>query len=162
MSDEGADATSHPVRPNLVNTTKSGMWVPLVESGDDELDNGDCGGELDNGEGGLSTGTMEGVVEHAAEIACRGVEATAKPHQRQIVKLPSIAEQLHHRRTHIHFRPWCPDRVAGRKPNWGHYIIPVKAKVRDYPEIHFDYCFFRARPGGDSAFGMMPCVAVMW
>ena len=94
--------------------------------------------------------TVEGAVEVAEEVESRGQWGSAPLHQRKLIRLPSRADQERHRRCHIPFAPWCPECVAGRKPNWGHYTVTTADNQRTYPEFHLDYCFFRNRPGGQS------------
>ena len=61
---------------------------------------------------------------------------------------PSEDEVRRHRATHIPFRDWCPECIAGAANDWPHKkrSEPVKLKV---PELHCDYCFPKDSIGGD-------------
>ena len=128
-----------PVSPyRSVESGKQGLWVNRESSID--LDTGDSPAE-----------TIEGAVEAAQEVADRLEQDKVEVKMRKLIRLPSAAEQRRHAKTHIPFMPWCPECVAGRKPNWGHYTIPQDERERTQPEVHLDYCFFRSRPGGVAA-----------
>ena len=92
---------------------------------------------------------QEGAVEDHEEVQ-QGTRYDPVPLERKPIRMPSRAEQEVHRRYHLPFRSWCPECVAGRKPNWGHYSIPEENRARTCPEIHYDYCFFRSKEGGTS------------
>lgn len=92
--------------------------------------------------------TVEGAVEAAQTVADREEQEPVPLNTRKPIRLPSELDQLKHRKTHIPFMPWCPECVAGRKPNWGHYSISPTDREIIHPEVHLDYCFFRSRPGG--------------
>ena len=77
-------------------------------------------------------------------------EETAKPFTRKVCHLPSALEQKLHRLTHIPFRPWCPECVAGRKANYGHKKAEAGRDDKSLPEVHLDYCFMRNEPKGES------------
>ena len=77
-------------------------------------------------------------------------EDGATPFARKTHRLPSLAEQKLHQLTHLPYRPWCPECVAGRKPNWGHKSVEHVRDETSVPEVHFDYCFFRNAPKGES------------
>ena len=79
-----------------------------------------------------------------------GHEEESRPACRKTHHLPSVAEQLRHRLTHVPYRSWCSECVAGRKPNPGHRAIDHKREVGATPEIHMDYCFMRNEPNGES------------
>ena len=61
---------------------------------------------------------------------------------------PTPAEVGAHRLTHLQFREWCPERVAGAASDHPHRTRP--AGVREplaVPEVHWDHCFPRDADG---------------
>ena len=96
---------------------------------------------------------QDGELFDVEEAECEvGGEATAKPACRRTHSLPSVAEQRLHRLTHVPYRPWCAECVAGRKANWPH-LSGSSEEERDaqsLPEVHMDYCFLRDEPKSES------------
>ena len=64
-------------------------------------------------------------------------------------KSPSKAEWLSHQATHLPFRSWCAECVAGRSGNQGHR--KVAPEERSVPEISMDYAFIRRGCESDNA-----------
>ncbi len=54
---------------------------------------------------------------------------------------PTAAERAAHEATHLPFRSWCSDCVAGRRDNPPHHQI--KQDENAVPEVLMDYCFVR-------------------
>ena len=59
---------------------------------------------------------------------------------------PSAEEWRQHRLTHWPYRSWCPVCVAARAVEDAHRLRGPPAEA-DGPEVHWDYCFLRNRPG---------------
>ena len=59
---------------------------------------------------------------------------------------PSAEEWRTHRLTHWPYRSWCPICVAAREVEDGHRLRGPPSEA-DGPEVHWDYCFLRSRPG---------------
>ena len=53
---------------------------------------------------------------------------------------PSEAEVRAHRATHLPFRDWCEECVAGSANGWGHFRKDL-AQPMSVPEVAADYCF---------------------
>ena len=77
------------------------------------------------------------------------VEEAEDVRRRRPAASPTEAEVRAHRATHLPFRNWCPECVAGRAKDWPH-PSKGKSKISEVPEAHFDYCFLRNRQGGES------------
>ena len=61
---------------------------------------------------------------------------------------PSAEELRTHRITHMPFRDWCPECVAGRAKDHSHRSKDTTEKL-SVPSVHFDYFFPRNEKGGD-------------
>ena len=59
---------------------------------------------------------------------------------------PSAEEWRQHRLTHWPYRSWCPVCVAARAVEDSHRLRGRPSET-DGPEVHWDYCFLRNRPG---------------
>jgi len=70
--------------------------------------------------------------------------------QRPPPKGPTEAQRAAHRKTHLPFRPWCPECVRGRGKNWPHPRAKGEEEERQHPTVAFDYCFMRDETGGPS------------
>ena len=79
-----------------------------------------------------------------------GDEEPSEPVFRKPHHLLSVQEQLAHRITHVPYRKWCAECVAGRKPNHGHATGASERDATSIPEVHLDYCFMRNKPQGES------------
>ena len=55
------------------------------------------------------------------------------------------------RATHLPFRDWCPECIAGSANDWPHRRRGTKTEVLSVPELHCDYCFPKDHAGGDYA-----------
>ena len=62
---------------------------------------------------------------------------------------PSAEDVRLHRLTHWPFRSWCTECVKARKVDGGHPKRPAE-EDSEFPEFHFDYAFFRDKPGAKS------------
>jgi hypothetical protein len=71
-----------------------------------------------------------------------GEEEAQEAMRRTPAKLPSDEEVRAHNVSHLPFRDWCPDCVAGRAKDWPHKTWREVEKL-EHPEIHMDYCFPR-------------------
>ena len=87
--------------------------------------------------------------EQQEDERAEGREANTKPE----VHAPSLDEWRRHRLTHLPYRSWCPDCVAGKAVDDAHR----RREPADPPqahELHFDYCLFaessRRRTSEDS------------
>ena len=67
-------------------------------------------------------------------------EATAAKTARD-PQAPSKAEWLAHQATHLPYRSWCQECVAGRRDNPGHRRVPAEERL--VPEVMLDYAFVR-------------------
>ena len=74
------------------------------------------------------------------------------PLRRRVCRQPTPAEVRQHRLTHLPFREWCPECVAGAANDHPHRTRP--AEIREplvVPEVHWDYCFPRDADGDQCA-----------
>ena len=136
----GKGNTDHFIRPKE-NVLMNKEWE-VPEAGRDRR-------ERQAGSPDDEAAVPDGAVEDLEEVQ-QGARWEQVPLHRKPIRLPSRADQESHRRYHLPFRSWCPECVAGRKPNWGHFSVSEEDKARACPEIHADYCFFRSREGGTS------------
>ena len=65
-----------------------------------------------------------------------------------MAKPPAEEEVRKHNATHLPFRDWCPECVAGAANDWPHHRRSTP-EVLDVLEVHVDYCFPRDAIGGD-------------
>ena len=76
-----------------------------------------------------------------------GQDAAEEPEEANAAKpmrdpgQPTQAERDAHEATHLPFRIWCADCVAGRRDNPAHKKVPADEPAK--PEVLMDYCFFR-------------------
>ncbi len=80
-----------------------------------------------------------------------GAEAAAEaqqPMRRTPSTRPTAAEIRAHRVSHLPFRDWCPECVAGRAKDWPHRQQKETEELT-IPEINMDYCFIRDEPGDE-------------
>ena len=61
---------------------------------------------------------------------------------------PTAEEVRAHRVSHLPFRDWCPECVAGRAEDWPHRARNSQETLT-VPEVHLDYCFIREVAGED-------------
>ena len=64
--------------------------------------------------------------------------------------LPSAKEREEHLRTHLPFRTWCEQCMAGRGIATGHKPRAREDGDEAVPTIGYDYCFLRNAPGEPS------------
>ena len=98
---------------------------------------------------GLGAGQADDRIASPEDDADEEIEeavAAKRPHDPQS---PSKAEWLSHQATHLPFRSWCPECVAGRSDNPGHR--KRAAEERTVPEISIDYAFIRREAETDTA-----------
>ena len=61
---------------------------------------------------------------------------------------PTKRERDDHEGTHLPYRSWCADCVAGRRDNPAHR--KMAAEEHQVPEVGMDYAFIRRRAEGDT------------
>ena len=87
-------------------------------------------------------------VEQQVEDEQFEIDEGIDPRRRRPASRPSESVVRQHRATHIPFRDWCQECVAGAANGWPHKRgdpgLPLAV-----PEIHADYCFPKDRVGGD-------------
>ena len=138
VTSQPTKASGMPVSPKIKG--EAGLWVNV------ETEDAILGGDGDEDVQCGASGPVE-----ARGIDCVNYETSGRRIQRKRPEAPSQEETDDHMRTHVPFRSWCPVGVPGRKPNWGHYVVPDGNRQRDGPEIHFDYYFFREQKGAPAA-----------
>jgi len=107
---------------------------PVRPDDDDEFVN--TGGGASSGGAAVEVVDPEGATdegEHPAEEA-RAARPARDPRQ------PTVAERAAHEATHLPFRVWCAECVAGRRDNPPHRASKEAPTV---PEIGMDYAFVR-------------------
>jgi hypothetical protein len=84
----------------------------------------------------------EGNMENAAEDEIAEEANVAKPQRDP--RAPSAAERAAHAATHLPFRSWCAECIAGRRGNPAHRRVSDEDDEKGgVPEIAMDYCFIR-------------------
>ena len=71
-----------------------------------------------------------------------GESGTVKPHMLCAPYEPSRQERIEHDLTHMPFRSWCPDCVAGKGVSHGHRTVLSKEES-SIPLIGVDYAFLK-------------------
>ena len=71
-----------------------------------------------------------------------------QPTRRTPSTRPTAAEMRAHRVSHLPFRDWCPECIAGRAKDWPHRAQKEVEELA-VPEICVDYCFIREEAGDD-------------
>ena len=66
------------------------------------------------------------------------------------IKAPTREEVRRHNVSHLPFRSWCPQCVAGRGKHYPHHAREDCEETRGL-EMHFDYAFLRNEAGGEKA-----------
>ena len=69
-----------------------------------------------------------------------------QPLRRSSSTRPTTAELRAHRVSHLPFRDWCPECVAGRAKDWPHRQNKEVEQLA-VPEVNLDYCFLRDEAG---------------
>ena len=88
--------------------------------------------------------TPEDVEQVHGDEPCEALD----PLRGRVCRQPTPAEIRAHRLTHLPFREWCLEFVAGAANDHSHRTRP--ADVREplaVPEVHWDYCFPRDADG---------------
>ena len=75
-------------------------------------------------------------------------EQAQQPLRRKPAGKPTAEEVRAHCVSHLPFRDWCPECVAGRAKDWPHLTKNTQESLI-IPEVHLDYCFIREGPGED-------------
>ena len=91
----------------------------------------------------------EGQVEGVAELADeQDIEAVEDPvvHAVRDPGQPTVAEIAAHELTHLPFRPWCPDCVAGRAVDDPHRRVVADVE-NGVPKVSVDYGFISSDDG---------------
>ena len=117
-----------PEHHTLVSPFSDEVLCPVGELGGE-------GVELERGEG------------DEAEVEESGGEAQ-EPQRRRPACKPTTDEVRAHRVSHLPFRDWCPECVAGRAKDWPHTKRDVEETLT-VPEVSLDYCFIRETAGED-------------
>jgi len=78
-----------------------------------------------------------------------GQEEARDPLRRRPAARPTQEEVRLHRATHLPFREWCPECVAGAANDFPHRRQGKSSEQLPVPEVHVDYCFPRDSVGGD-------------
>ena len=86
------------------------------------------------------------LVDEGEEERAEGRRAAAKKEPYR----PTLQEWREHRLTHLPYRDWCPDCVAGKCADDPHRRRDEPTESAS-PEFHFDYAFFRNQTAGVQA-----------
>ena len=122
---------------------KAGKKVKWSEL-EDELEDGEVFGF--DGQVRVAGGEVSGEVqvrERDEEQEVVEQEEARDPLRRSFSRPPSEEEIRAHRATHLPFREWCPECVAGAANDFPHRRHPASEKL-EVPEVHLDYCFLLA------------------
>ena len=79
------------------------------------------------------------------------VEEARDALRRRPASQPTVEEIRRHRAPHLHFRDWCPERIAGSANDWRHRRRGIETEVLSVPALHCDNCFPKDHIGGDYA-----------
>ena len=72
--------------------------------------------------------------------------------RRRVARQPTQEEIRLHRITHLPYREWCPECVAGAANDHAHPRRKMGDDDRlEVPEIHWDYCFPRDKAQGEQS-----------
>ena len=110
---------------------KKVIWADLVDDDEEDRTNLEAPeliGEVEDGEG-----------QDEARDALR----------RRPAAKPTPEEIRLHRATHLPFREWCPECVAGAANDFPHRRREASSESLPVPEVHVDYCFPRDKAGGE-------------
>ena len=89
--------------------------------------------------------------EEVLEEGHEGQEEEAEEAKRRPdIKVPSKEEVRRHNVSHLPYRSWCPQCVAGRGKDHAHHAREKSEESRG-EEVHFDYAFLRNEEGGEKA-----------
>ena len=100
---------------------------------------------------GVADGLLAGVGDSEGEDDDEDVpvEEAMVPKTARAPTAPTRAEWQAHQSTHLPYRSWCPECVAGRKDNPGHRTMPSEERL--VPEVSLDYAFVRRGTDEDKA-----------
>ena len=79
------------------------------------------------------------------------VEEARDALRRRPASRPTVEEIRRHRATHLPFRDWCPECIAGSANDRPHRRRGSETEVLSVPELHCDHCFPKDHVGGDYA-----------
>ena len=74
-------------------------------------------------------------------MPCEATEEAMAAKPAKDPRAPTKAEREAHEPTHLPFRSWCAECIAGRRDNPPHTTRPEEE--RTVPEVSLDYCFIR-------------------
>ena len=86
--------------------------------------------------------------DEEADAGGEGEAEAQQPSRRTPSTRPTAAEMRAHRVSHLPFRDWCPECVAGRAKDWPHRQ-QKEVEELTVPEVSMDYCFIREEAGDD-------------
>ena len=90
---------------------------------------------------------MDGDEEDPEDTEGKMLEAR-EPMRRKPASRPTEEEVRKHKATHLPFRDWCPECIAGAANDWPHRQLRDREPLA-VPQIHCDYCFPKDAIGGD-------------
>ena len=93
---------------------------------------------------------VEEAVQDAGHEGQEAEEEAEEAVRRPDVKAPTKEEVRRHNVSHLPFRSWCPQCVAGRGKDHAHRAREDPEAARG-AEVHFDYAFLRNEEGGNKA-----------
>ena len=107
------------------------------------------GGAEDGARNGAEAPTEVATDEEAAQVelpggpedAARAAEEAPVARPLRDPGAPTAAERAAHEATHLPFRSWCAECMAGRRDNLPHRRIDHENNA--VPEVLMDYCFVR-------------------
>ena len=116
---------------------KNVNWADELENEQEPIEDMDEDKVVVEDDEGIGTEPAEGQVE-------------ARPAMRRKVARPPTEEEVRrHRATHLPFRSWCPECIAGAANDWPH-LRRTESEKLEVAEVHLDYCFPRDAIGGES------------
>ena len=121
-----------PVRPDEHEPASGGAADGVRNGTEEEEEEKHDEQRAADGEGGDATHDTTGDDDHEEAV-------TAKPLRDP--SAPTAAERAAHEATHLPFRSWCAECVAGRRDNPPHRQVSHADNA--VPEILMDYCFVR-------------------
>ena len=77
------------------------------------------------------------------------VEEGREPKIRRGPAGPTRDERARHEATHLPYRSWCAECVAGKGRDHHHQAVREAEDERAVQEVHLDYCFPRDHEGGE-------------
>ena len=151
----GAEGTSEEFEEKRMNADKrndmtmnKNSWADMREEEDirdQQTGSEDC--VLGAGEGGQGLDDKE---EDEGTVKDGDLEAR-DPLRRRVAARPTTEDIRKHRVSHLPFRDWCPECIAGAANDWPHRSRDKSSEIIEVPEVHADYCFPKDQVGGDYA-----------